>query len=50
MVSLFFARLDQYFIIFKDPNVFEFSNFPFKTKQLFILDGKTIKEIVGTIL
>ena len=32
MVSLFLARHDQYFIMFKDSNVFEFINFPFKTK------------------
>ena len=30
MVSLFLARHDQYFIMFKDSNVFEFTNFPFK--------------------
>ena len=32
MVSLFLALHDQYFIMFKDSNVFEFTNFPFKTK------------------
>ena len=32
MDSLFLARHDQYFIMFKDSNVFEFTNFPFKTK------------------
>ena len=32
MVSLFIARYDQYFVMFKDSNVFKFSNFPFKTK------------------
>ena len=32
MVSLFLARHDQYFIMFKDSNVFEFTNFSFKTK------------------
>ena len=32
MVSLFLARYDQYFIMFKNSNVFEFTNFPFKTK------------------
>ena len=32
MVSLFLAWHDQYFIMFKDLNVFEFTNFPFKTK------------------
>ena len=31
MVSLFLARHDQYFM-FKDSNVFEFTNFPLKTK------------------
>ena len=32
MVSLFLARHDQYFVIIKDSNVFEFTNFLFKTK------------------
>ena len=32
MVSLFLARHDQYFIMFKDSNVFKFTNFPFKAK------------------
>ena len=32
MVSLFLARHDQYFIMFKDSNVFEFTNFLLKTK------------------
>ena len=32
MVSLFLARHDQYFIMFKDSKVFEFTNFQFKTK------------------
>ena len=32
MVSLFLARHDQYFIMFKDSNVFEFTNIPFKKK------------------
>ena len=32
MVSLFLVRHDQYFIMYKDSNVFEFTNFPFKTK------------------
>ena len=32
MVSLFLAGHDQYLIMFKDSNVFEFTNFPFKTK------------------
>ena len=31
MVSLFLALHDQHFM-FKDSNVFEFTNFPFKTK------------------
>ena len=33
MVSLFLAPHDQYFIMFKDSNVFEFTSFPFKTKS-----------------
>ena len=32
MVSLFLASHGQYFIMFKDSNIFEFTNFPFKTK------------------
>ena len=32
MVSLFPAQHDQYFTMFKDSNVFEFTNFPFKAK------------------
>ena len=32
MVSLFLARHGQYFIMFKDSNFFELTNFPFKTK------------------
>ena len=32
MVSVFLAFHDQYFIMFKDSNVFEFTIFPFKTK------------------
>ena len=32
LVSLFLARHDQYFVMFKDSNVFELTNFPFKTK------------------
>ena len=32
MVSLFLARHDQYFMMYKDSNVFEFNNFPLKTK------------------
>ena len=31
---LFFASQNQYFIMFKDSNVFEFTNFPFKTKYV----------------
>ena len=31
MVSPFLASDDQYFIMFKDSNVFEFTNFPFNT-------------------
>ena len=33
MVSLFFAGYDQHFIFLKDLNIFEFTNFPFKTKD-----------------
>ena len=32
MVSLFLARHGQYFIMFKDLSVFEFTNFPYKAK------------------
>ena len=32
MVSLFLALNDQYFILLKDSNVFEFTNFSFETK------------------
>ena len=32
MVSFFLALHEQCFITFKDSNVFEFTNFPFKTK------------------
>ena len=32
MVSLFLALNDQYFILLKDSNGFEFTNFPFETK------------------
>ena len=32
MVSLFLACHDEYFIMFKDSNVFEFTSFSFKTK------------------
>ena len=32
MISLFLVRHDRYFLMFKDSNVFEFTNFPFKTK------------------
>ena len=31
--GFFLARHDQYFIMFKDSNVFEFTNFLFKTKH-----------------
>ena len=34
MVFLFLVWHDQYFIIFKDSNVFEFTNFSFKTKYI----------------
>ena len=33
-VFYFFASQNQYFIMFKDSNVFEFTNFPFKTKYV----------------
>ena len=32
MFSLFLTHHDQYLIMFKDSSVFEFTNFPFKTK------------------
>ena len=32
MFSLFLTRHGQYLIMFKDSSVFEFTNFPFKTK------------------
>ena len=32
MVSLFLAQQVPYFIMFKESNVFKFTNFPFKTK------------------
>ena len=32
MISLFLAFYDQHSIMFKDSNVFEFTNFPFQTK------------------
>ena len=60
MVSLFLARHDQYFIMFKDSNVFEFINFPFKTKYndivaysviaIICFQGENIKKTVETIL
>ena len=62
MVSLFLARHDQHFIMFKDSNVFEFTNFPFKTKYyntavysvnddyLFSRGKREKKKIVSTIL
>ena len=31
LVSFFLARHDQYLVMFKGSNVFEFTNFPFKT-------------------
>ena len=40
MVSLFLAPHDQYLIIFKDSNVFEFSNFSFQ--QSIIISVKAI--------
>ena len=59
MVSLFLAHYDQFFIMFKDSNVFKFTNFPFKAKYnntvvysvnsnyLFLkLKGKTRKELL----
>ena len=61
MVFLFLAFHDQYFLMFEDSNVFEFTNFPFKTKfnntvvysvnsNCFFLEGKTRKKDVETIL
>ena len=32
MVSLFLSFHDQHFIMFKDSNIYQFTNFPFKTK------------------
>ena len=32
MVSIFVAFFDQYYIMYEDWNVFEYTNFPFKTK------------------
>ena len=34
MVAIFLAHHNQYFIIFRDSSVFEFTNFPFKTKYI----------------
>ena len=34
MVSFFLAPYDQYFIMCKDSNYFEYTNFPFKTKYI----------------
>ena len=34
MVSLFLARHDQYSIMYKDSDVFEFTNLPFKTEYI----------------
>ena len=62
MVSIFLARHDQYFIMFKDSNAFEFTNFPFKTKYintavysvnrnyLFLRGKQEKKKIVKTIV
>ena len=60
MVSLFIARYDQYFVMFKDSNVFKFSNFPFKTKynntavysvySNYLFSRKKQEKIVETIL
>ena len=57
MVSLFLAWNDQYFIMF---NVFEITNFPFKTKynntlvysvnNNYLFWGETRKKIVETVL
>ena len=60
-VSLFLARHDQYFM-YKDSNVFEFTNFSFKTKYnntvIYSINGNYLFSrkkhgkilIVGTIL
>ena len=61
MISLFLAWHDQYFIMFKDSNVFEFTNFPFKLKynntvvysansNYLFSSGKQGKKMVKTIL
>ena len=61
MLFLFLVFYDQYSIIFKDSNVFEFKNFPFKTKYSIIAvylvnsnclfsRGKQEKNVVETIL
>ena len=34
MVSFFLAPYGQYFIMCKDSNYFEYTNFPFKTKNI----------------
>ena len=56
MVFLFLAVHAQYFIMFKDLNVFEFINFPFKTKynntavySVNIVEEETREKIVKTI-
>ena len=56
MVSLFLAVHAQYFIMFKDLNVFEFINFLFKTKynntvvySVNIIEEETREKIVKTI-
>ena len=57
MVSLFLAPHDQYLIIFKDSNVFEFSNFSFQQSIIMSVNSnylfsrrKQEKTIVETIL
>ena len=42
--SLFFAWHDQHFIMFKDSNVFKFTNFSFKTKYNNTVHGKATYE------
>ena len=61
MVSLFLARHDQYVIMFKDSNVFEFTNFPFEIKyndtvvysvhsNYLFSSGKTRKKMLKQLL
>ena len=45
MLSLFHAYYDQYSIMFKDSNVFEFTNFPFK-QNIIILQFTLLIAIV----